>query len=1018
MLEIVLGRYGAVSAERSEEGVCGVLGVSSTDLKEDPWRELKAVQCALDLLDAIQEMQLPGGGTLPARIGLHSGEAADGLVGCANTLQYRLAGPALSIAKALAKAAPWDGILASVCMMPGQFELGHLWQRAEPLPVSDGTLDTYLLPVQAAPAYAEHPSAPQFKTRGPSDWTVCKRPDWTVCKRPCASAAWRVHDGGTALHGGLPPGYQAWTLSVRATAASFAGRHGPGALAAAAGGGPKPPSPAPAASGSMPAPDDMPGPSSSHAPAAMAAAAPAASGSVPAPDDMPGPSSSHAPAAMAAAAPAASGSMPAPDDMPGPSSSHAPAAMAAAAPAASGSVPAPYDIPGPSSSHAPAAMAAAAPAASGSMPAPDDMPGPSSSHAPAAMAAAKTGVAAGKSEQQSQRAAEATAAFRLLQDSSGGSEQGSPEATSSDKESASSADGSGALEDSQGSSDGNVHSSWQPQNVGCSQSALTGAQAPMGLAAFPTPRPRRWVSVAPSAWDNPVSDAGLGFHSLPILDDSLLLGIAEPAPSSRTSAPRRFPSVLVSAPAGSTDRSETTARTLAAQAASRSAQHQPTVRPAAAARQSVARPGVPGSMSAPGQPAARVEVAALPMPVQLRRPLSTLAPDEPVGRPEAAARALADSPVVAAPAQSQLRLRGGRHSQKVHEDIAASCCDHTTGRTVQQTGCSSRGVQLVTEAESAASCWRGVAAAAAARFGVRQDQLACLDLSDGTSILQDAKLEFKDLTLEERFRAMWARQKRGHDSAVLLFFLAMFLLREMPPMLSLGATGLPSPVGLAAACFMLALLALMHFNQEFYERRRSAFSTLTRMIRTFAVSWHHFQGLGMGKSVAGGSCQTGLPFFSILTKNALPLAAMSLCEGNLLSAHLLGDALALAAAVAQAPCLCGGMGSLLGRSGCALLVVLQAFGALLLPTAMMYMLERRVRLAFLHSVFAPGGKGAAADQEGFEGISTARCRSGACSGAEALPTSDEGKAGYNRISGWELPSAESPAVRKSRLLKL
>lgn len=56
MLEIVLGRYGAVSAERTEEGVCGVLGVSSLDHIEDPWRELKAVQCALDLLDAIQEV--------------------------------------------------------------------------------------------------------------------------------------------------------------------------------------------------------------------------------------------------------------------------------------------------------------------------------------------------------------------------------------------------------------------------------------------------------------------------------------------------------------------------------------------------------------------------------------------------------------------------------------------------------------------------------------------------------------------------------------------------------------------------------------------------------------------------------------------------------------------------------------------------------------------------------------------------------------------------------------------------
>ena len=40
---------------------------------------------------------------------------------------------------------------------------------------------------------------------------------------------------------------------------------------------------------------------------------------------------------------------------------------------------------------------------------------------------------------------------------------------------------------------------------------------------------------------------------------------------------------------------------------------------------------------------------------------------------------------------------------------------------------------------------------------------------------------------------MWARHKRGHDRAVLLFFLVMFLLREMPLMLSLGATRVRKP---------------------------------------------------------------------------------------------------------------------------------------------------------------------------------------------------------------------------------
>ena len=74
----------------------------------------------------------------------------------------------------------------------------------------------------------------------------------------------------------------------------------------------------------------------------------------------------------------------------------------------------------------------------------------------------------------------------------------------------------------------------------------------------------------------------------------------------------------------------------------------------------------------------------------------------------------------------------------------------------------------------------------------------------------------------------------------------------------------------------------------------------------------------------------------------------------------------------------------------------QAFGALLLPTAMMYMLERRVRLAFLRSLFAPTGKSAAANQEKFEGSSSVLC-SGACSSAEALSTpTGESDAGCNQ----------------------
>ena len=37
----------------------------------------------------------------------------------------------------------------------------------------------------------------------------------------------------------------------------------------------------------------------------------------------------------------------------------------------------------------------------------------------------------------------------------------------------------------------------------------------------------------------------------------------------------------------------------------------------------------------------------------------------------------------------------------------------------------------------------------------------------------------RDASIEGRFQAMWARQKRGHDRAVISFLLAMFALREL-----------------------------------------------------------------------------------------------------------------------------------------------------------------------------------------------------------------------------------------------
>ncbi len=71
------------------------------------------------------------------------------------------------MARSLARAAPWDGVLASAEVVTRQMELKSLWRPAQPLTLSRGAvLDTYLLPSQAAPAYAQHPSAPQARTFG------------------------------------------------------------------------------------------------------------------------------------------------------------------------------------------------------------------------------------------------------------------------------------------------------------------------------------------------------------------------------------------------------------------------------------------------------------------------------------------------------------------------------------------------------------------------------------------------------------------------------------------------------------------------------------------------------------------------------------------------------------------------------------------------------------------------------------------------------------------------------------
>ena len=55
---------------------------------------------------------------------------------------------------------------------------------------------------------------------------MCAGPHgFVLLKKPCSGAAWRVHGNEQqGRHSGLPPGYQTWVLSARATAATFSSR--------------------------------------------------------------------------------------------------------------------------------------------------------------------------------------------------------------------------------------------------------------------------------------------------------------------------------------------------------------------------------------------------------------------------------------------------------------------------------------------------------------------------------------------------------------------------------------------------------------------------------------------------------------------------------------------------------------------------------------------------------------------------------------------------------------------------
>ncbi len=59
---------------------------------------------------------------------------------------------------------------------------------------------------------------------------------------------------------------------------------------------------------------------------------------------------------------------------------------------------------------------------------------------------------------------------------------------------------------------------------------------------------------------------------------------------------------------------------------------------------------------------------------------------------------------------------------------------------------------------------------------------------------------------------MWARQNRSNDRAVLLFFLAMFLLREMSLMLSMGASKVCKQSPLPVVFVLVVLMSAVCFD--------------------------------------------------------------------------------------------------------------------------------------------------------------------------------------------------------------
>lgn len=64
------------------------------------------------------------------------------------------------------------------------------------------------------------------------------------------------------------------------------------------------------------------------------------------------------------------------------------------------------------------------------------------------------------------------------------------------------------------------------------------------------------------------------------------------------------------------------------------------------------------------------------------------------------------------------------------------------------------------------------------------------ELAQSTYLMQLMRWWCRDGALEGRFQRMWARQKRSHDRAIMLFFLAMFAMRELRIFSAVGVRNL------------------------------------------------------------------------------------------------------------------------------------------------------------------------------------------------------------------------------------